>query len=96
MKTVCKIALILSISLYTGFSHAEPPSPTDPRLERCDRALKACNTLVVEQDQAITNLKAHVSDLQKRLADTSPPTFPTWAVVITSVAAGLLLGVALK
>lgn len=71
------------------------PSP-DKRLERCSKALYACSELVQAQDQAIVNLKAHVTELQSRLADAPPAFLPPWAAILTGVAAGLLLGVVIS
>lgn len=69
--------------------------PCEDRVKACSGALIACVRVVEEQDQAITNLKKQVSTLQDKLASSPSQGIPTWAIIATSVAAGLAVGIAI-
>lgn len=56
---------------------------------KCDKALSACDLLVQEQDQSITNLKRQVSTLEERLKDEqTPPILSTPMVLLIGIIVG--------
>jgi hypothetical protein len=88
------LALWLAHSAAFAADPAQDPCKAEKaRVKACSEAITACNVLVVEQDEAITRLKAQVSTLQDKLADAPAPGMPTWAIVGLSVLAGAAAGV---
>lgn len=93
--------LVLALWLAHSASFAADPTQ-DPclaektRIKACEGVITACSKLVEEQDEAIIRLKAQVSTLQERLADSEPKGVPTWAVITLSVLSGVAAGVVIS
>ena len=91
------LALWLAHSAAFGADPAPSPcSSEQARLEACSRAITACSALVIEQDEAIVRLKAQVSTLQNKLADSPAPGIPVWAIIGLSVLSGVAAGVVIS
>lgn len=90
-----RIAIIISalLAVYTTNVVADDSI----RLEKCDKALTACEELVYLQGSQIRVLKEAVRSLESELADSQvEPLIPTWLVFVSGLVIGGTVGAAIK